>query len=173
VIQDGRHLLVVLRYIEANPLRAGMVADPADYRWSSYQQHGLGHEDPLLNPFPEWEELGRTEAERRRRWRAKVRAAPDESELAAVRRSLQSGRPFGAADWTDRMAERLGIDLKPRPRGRPRKEARQPLSPQPTGRTSTTPGVDPGEGPAGSSRRRSRGGPSSRPVSGDRKQGRS
>jgi len=41
VIQDDGHLLVVLHYIEANPLRAGIVADPADYRWSSYQQHGL------------------------------------------------------------------------------------------------------------------------------------
>ena len=54
---------------------------------------------------------------------AKVRpAVQDEPELAAVRRSLVSGRPFGAADWTDRMAERLGIELNPRPRGRPRKE---------------------------------------------------
>jgi putative transposase len=122
VVQDDMHLLVVLRYIEANPLRARMVADPAEYRWSSFPHHGLGHDDPLLSPFPEWEELGRTEAERRRRWRAKVRAVQKESELAAVRGSLRSGRPYGAADWTDRMAERLGIDLNPRPRGRPRKE---------------------------------------------------
>jgi putative transposase len=122
VIQDDMHLLVVLRYIEANPLRARMVADPAEYRWSSFPHHGLGQDDPLLSPFPEWEELGRTEAERRRRWRAKVRAVQGESELDAVRRSLGSGRPYGAAEWTERMAERLGIDLTPRPRGRPRKE---------------------------------------------------
>jgi putative transposase len=121
VIQDDAHLLVVLRYIEANPLRAGMVSDPAEYRWSSYWHHGLGHDDPLLSPFPEWEELGRTEAERRRRWRARVRARPDEAELTAVRGSLRSGRPFGATDWVDRIAERLGIDPNPRPRGRPRK----------------------------------------------------
>jgi putative transposase len=119
VIQDDRHLLVVLRYIEANRLRARMVADLADYRWSSFQQHGMGRDDPLLSPFPEWDELGRTEAERRKRWRAKVRAVQAEPELDAVRRSLRSGRPFGAGDWTERMADRLGIDLNPRPRGRP------------------------------------------------------
>jgi putative transposase len=121
VIQDDSHLLVVLRYIEANPLRARMVADPADYRWSSFLHHGTGQDDPLLSPFPEWEELGRTEAERRQRWRAKVRADQKESELVAVRQALRSGRPFGDSEWTERMAKRLNIDLNPRPRGRPRK----------------------------------------------------
>jgi hypothetical protein len=46
----------------------------------------------------------------------------DESELTAVRASLRSGRPFGTADWIGRMAEKLNIDLNPRPRGRPPKE---------------------------------------------------
>jgi putative transposase len=90
VIQDDAHLLVVLRYIEANPLRAGMAADPADYRWSSFPHHGLGHADPLVSAFPEWDELGGTEAERRRRWRAKVRGVQDEGELAAVSTSSRS-----------------------------------------------------------------------------------
>jgi hypothetical protein len=84
----------------------------------------MGQDDPLLSPFPQWKKLGQTEAERRKRWRAKVRAVQDETELDSVRRSLQSGRPFGAADWTDRIARRLGIDLNPRPRGRPRRENR-------------------------------------------------
>jgi putative transposase len=122
VIQDDLHLLVVLRYIEANPLRARMVTDPAEYRWSSYPHHGLGRDDPLLSPFPEWEELGRTEAERRRRWRSQVCAAQSEAELTSVRSSLRSGRPLGASEWTEQMARRLNIELTPRPRGRPRQE---------------------------------------------------
>jgi putative transposase len=122
VIQDDSHLLVVLRYIEANPLRAKMIRDLADYPWSSFPCHCLGQEDPLLSPFPEWEELGRSEAERRRRWRAKVCAVQSEAELIKVRASLQSGRPFGTSDWTEQLAERLNIELIPRPRGRPRKQ---------------------------------------------------
>jgi putative transposase len=122
VIQDGMNLLTVLRYIEANPLRARIVDDPAKYRWSSFQHHGMGQDDPLLSPFPEWHDLGRTEGERRKRWRAKVRAAQDETELSAVRQSLRSGRPYGTVAWTHRIAKRLSIDLNPRPRGRPRKE---------------------------------------------------
>jgi len=77
--------LVVLRYIEANPLRAKMVADLADYRWSSFRCHGLGQDDPLLSRFPESEELAGTEAEHRRRWRSKIRRERGEAELAAGR----------------------------------------------------------------------------------------
>jgi putative transposase len=122
VIQDGDHLLVVLRYIEDNPLRAAMVADPGDYPWSSYRHHGLGRDDPLLTPFPEWQNLGPTEAARRRRWRAKVRARQDGDEVTAIRTSLRSGHPLGEPSWVEGIAERLRIDLQPRPRGRPRKE---------------------------------------------------
>jgi putative transposase len=115
-------LFVVLRYIEANPLRAKMVTELAEYRWSSYPHDGLERDDPLLSHFPEWDELGRTEAERHRRWRAKVRAVQMEAELTTVRSSLRSGRPFGTAEWTEQTAERLNIEFIPRPRGRPREE---------------------------------------------------
>ena len=98
VIQDGDHLLVVLRYIEANPVRAAMVADPCEYTWSSHRYHGAGHADPILDSFPEWEQLGRTEPERRARWRRKVRGEQPVKELDAVRSSLRSGRPYGAED---------------------------------------------------------------------------
>jgi len=121
VIQEDAHLLVVLRYIEANPLRAKMVVDLADYPWSSYPSHGLGQDDPLLSPFPAWDELGRTNSERRRRWRSKVRAVQAERELTALRDSLRSGRPYGSPEWLESTAKRLDIDLTPRRRGRPPK----------------------------------------------------
>jgi putative transposase len=121
VIQDDGHLLVVLRYIEANPLRAGMVDDLAGYRWSSFLAHGHGRADPLLDPLPEYEALGRTPAERQARWRRKVVAPQDARELTAVRESVRSGKPLGEADWVTAHAATLGIELNPRPRGRPRK----------------------------------------------------
>jgi putative transposase len=72
VVQADAHLLTVLRYIEANPLRAGVVADPADYPWSSFPAHGLGRDDPLLDAEPLLDALGRTPAERLSRWRRRV-----------------------------------------------------------------------------------------------------
>jgi putative transposase len=123
VVQDDDHLRTVLRYIEANPLRAGMVERAGDYRWSSFAAHGLGRPDDLLDAVVAYEELAATPAVRRRRWSAFVHQAPDEAEVAAVRRSVQTGLPFGEASWVERLGRRLGLDLATRPRGRPRKPA--------------------------------------------------
>jgi len=122
VIQDDGHLLVVLRYIEANPLRAGMAADPKDYRWSSFPAHGHGAPDPLLSPLPELEALGRSPAERQRRWRRRVRTPQGDDEIGRVRESVRTGKPLGSPGWVEAKAHQLGVDLNPRPRGRPRKE---------------------------------------------------
>ena len=122
VIQDGDHVLVVLRYIEANPVRAAIVADPCEYTWSSHRCHGAGHADPILDSFPEWEQLGRTEPERRARWRRKVRGKQPAKELDGVRSSVRSGRPYGAEDWVEVISHRLGIVREPRRRGRPPRE---------------------------------------------------
>ena len=109
VIEDDDHALVVLRYIEANPLRAGMVTDLASYPWSSYRLHGMGRSDPLLSPLPAWETLAKDEASRQQHWRTRVHTPCTERELAAVRRSLLSGRPFGGAVWTEHIARLLGL----------------------------------------------------------------
>jgi putative transposase len=122
VIQDDEHLLVVLRYIEANPLRARMVADPGEYRWSSYQAHGLGRPDPLLSPIPELQALGRTPLERQARWRRKVKAVQAQDEIDRVRDSLRTGKPLGTIAFVEAKAQALGLNLNPRPRGRPRKD---------------------------------------------------
>ncbi len=111
VIQGGDHLLVVLRYIEANPVRAAMVADPCESTWSSHRCHGAGHADPILDSFPEWEQFGRTEPERRARWRRKVRGE-------------QPGQGVGwrtvvGAQWPALRCRGLGRGHFPSPRHRP------------------------------------------------------
>jgi putative transposase len=123
VIQDDEHLLVVLRYIEANPLRAGTVtaAELGDYRWSSYPAHGFGRADPLLSPMPEVDALGRTPAERQARWRRKVEAPQGGDDLIRVRDSIRTGKPLGSPEWVEAKAGQLGLCLNPRPRGRPRR----------------------------------------------------
>jgi putative transposase len=122
VIQEDEHLLTVLRYVEANPLRAGIVRDTADYPWSSYAAHGLGRADDLLSAAPVWAPLGPTEAARQACWRRWVHTPLTERELAAVRRAVVSGRPFGADGWVAATAQRLGLALTSRPRGRPRQQ---------------------------------------------------
>ncbi len=122
VVQDDDHALTVLRYLEANLLRAGMVADLAEYPWSSYAAHALGRADPLLSVLPCWERLGATEAVRQARWRAWVHTPLTAGELEAGRRSVTSGRPFGEEGWAQAIARRLRLRIGGHPRGRPRKQ---------------------------------------------------
>jgi putative transposase len=58
-IHARRYLIACMRYIEANPVRAGMAARPEDFRWSSYRANALGEPDPLLTPHPAYLALGR------------------------------------------------------------------------------------------------------------------
>jgi len=120
VIQDGDHLLCVLRYIEANPVKADMVSTAGDYRWSSYAAHGLGKADGLLDRLPEYDSLAAYPAVRRRRWAAYVHQTPPEAESSSIQRSIQTGLPFGESQWVTRLAKKLKLDLTIRPRGRPK-----------------------------------------------------
>jgi putative transposase len=122
VIQDDEHLLTVLRYIEANPLRAGIVTDLRDYPWCSYPTHGLGCAQAGVNALPTWQTLAATEEARLVFWRDLVHTPLTARELAAVRRSVTTGRPFGAPGWVEATARALGIPLATRPRGRPSKK---------------------------------------------------
>ena len=99
MIQDDAHLLVVLHYIEANPLRAGTVADPGDYRWSSYPAHALGRPDPLLSPLPELESLGDMPAERQDRWRRGADPQGGDEILRVARNSGRASRWAARSGW--------------------------------------------------------------------------
>jgi putative transposase len=110
---DERHLLVCARYVELNPVRAGLAANPEQWRWSSARAH-LGMSDdritevaPLANRVPDW--------------RALLESGLDDSERDAIRARERSGRPLGGAGFAARLARALGREVMPRPRGRPRK----------------------------------------------------
>jgi putative transposase len=124
-IATDEHLLTVMRYVESNPFRAGLVGDLADYPWSSYRAHGLGESLPLVDEAPVWSSLGRSEAARQAYWRKWLHTPLTEKELAAVRRSVTSGRPYGASTWVEKTAAQVGLDLAPRRRGRPPKTAKK------------------------------------------------
>jgi len=121
VFHGDDHPLAVLRYIEASPLRAAVAGHAGEYRWSSFGCHGAGRADPLLAATVPYEALAAGAAARQRRWSAYVHQTPDEAELAAIRRSNETGLPYGARSWVDRPCRRLKLDLTIRPRGRPRK----------------------------------------------------
>jgi putative transposase len=129
VIQHDEHLLTVLRYIEANPLRAKIVTRADEYPWSSYPVHGLGTTDELVDSLVNYDELSPLAKVRQRKWAQKVHQPIEEAHLDAIRRSSASGLPYGDKAWVKRLAKRLELDLVIRPRGRPRKASASPGSP--------------------------------------------
>lgn len=116
VATDG-HLLTVLRYVERNPVRAGLVTSCADWPWSSACRHYPRRAAyPPLTAWP----IGRPDD-----WTVHVDrplTAAEEAAQEAVRRASQRGTPFGPADWARRTGERLGLARTMRPRGRPPRE---------------------------------------------------
>jgi putative transposase len=80
-IQDERYWLTCLRYIELNPVRARLVADPADYRWSSYRFNAFGEPHDWLAHHPVYLALGLTDAARQQNYRALFAEALTEAEL--------------------------------------------------------------------------------------------
>jgi REP-associated tyrosine transposase len=121
VIQSDEHLLAMLRYIEANPLRAKLVKRADEYPWSSYRVHGLGEANELVDRLVTYEALSPRAKVRQRKWAEKVHQPIEDARLEAIRRTSATGLPFGDAAWVKRLARRLELDLTIRPRGRPRK----------------------------------------------------
>jgi putative transposase len=95
LVRSDRHLLCCYRYIEDNPVRAGMVAHPADYRWSSYRCNALGEVNTLITPHPTFLGLDEALEQRQARYRDFVAEGVPDEEREAIRRHLSrgAGRP--------------------------------------------------------------------------------
>jgi putative transposase len=87
-IENERHLLVCHPYIEMNAVRAGLVADPQDYRWSSYAVNALGRSDGLVTPHPLYLALGIDAKRRQRCYRELFQIPVDQDTRDAIRPGL-------------------------------------------------------------------------------------
>lgn len=106
-IQEDRHLLTVLRYVERNALRAGLAARAEAWPWGSLAQRGAA-------TAPRWLEA----VELPRGWLDWVNAPQTAAELEAVRRSVNRGAPFGSEGWRAATAAALGLEASLRRAGR-------------------------------------------------------
>jgi putative transposase len=111
---DERYLLAAVRYVEMNPVAAGMAVLPGEYRWSSAAAHLAGKDDqlvkvkPLLDMVSDWQSF---------------LTLTDEEELALLKKHERSGRPLGGVSFVERLEEELERLLRPAKRG-PKPKAR-------------------------------------------------
>ncbi len=122
LVQSERYLLVCSRYIELNPVRAGMVTRPEAYRWSSYRANALGEETPLLTPHPMYAALGVSEDDRSAAYRALYSVQLNPEMLTAVRMAVNQETMVGENRFKAEIEAALNRRIQPLPRGRPRKE---------------------------------------------------
>ncbi len=112
-VQSDAHYLTVCRYVERNALRANLVAQAQDWRWSSLWRwcQGPPKDQEILAPWP---------VRRPEDWLRQVNDPQSEQELAALQMSIARGRPLGDEHWSKTIVRRLGLESTLRPRGRPK-----------------------------------------------------
>jgi putative transposase len=122
VVSGYDYVMACYRYIELNPVRAGIVSQPGRYRWSSYHVNGEGRTDALVTPHEAYRALGDS-AERVERYRQLVASGLEDHAVAAIRANLQQGRAYANEALQLEIETRIGRPARVRKRGRPRKKA--------------------------------------------------
>jgi putative transposase len=118
---DADYLLACQRYIELNPVRAGIVGEPSSYPWSSYGCNALGIDDPVVVPQMAYLELGNYPEQRMREYRQLFTVDIEPSVLRDIRMYIQQQRALGSVTFQGWVKTMLGRHAATRPAHRPRK----------------------------------------------------
>jgi REP-associated tyrosine transposase len=125
--QNEFYVLACYRYIELNPVRARMVADPRDYPWSSHASNAFGAPSPLIEPHDEYLRLARTDADRRAAYRTLFDGAtgidPDAESTRRIREATVGNVALGDTRFQAQIAATLGRRASRGSPGRPRRRA--------------------------------------------------
>jgi putative transposase len=121
-IQKDGYLLCCCRYVELNPVRAGMVAGVGEYAWSSYRERVLGKGQAMLDMDPVYTDLASTDQERRRRYLAFLKEGVSMSEKQFIDESVNRNQLTGNRRFVDEIEQRIGLRVERRGRGRPGNE---------------------------------------------------
>jgi putative transposase len=126
LVESAQYVLACYRYIELNPVRAGLASHPLDYPWSSHAANVASRQDSLVSPHFEYLSLGSDSATRRI---AYVGLFEDELEtgfLSSIRDATNSGFPLVTDSFKSGLAARLGRRLEP---GRPGRQGKSGSDP--------------------------------------------
>ena len=119
LIEAERYLLACMAYIDLNPVRAGMVAAPGDYPWSSYAHYVGLRSDPLITPHPLFWELGNTPFAREAAYADLVKAGQSLEQREELTRAVQSGWALGEGRFVADLQTRTTRRVSPGRVGRP------------------------------------------------------
>jgi len=119
LIDTERYLPACSRYVEMNPVRAGIAGRPEGYRWSSYRSKtGLARVE-WLDEDPFYSSLGKTRKAREKRYRLWVERTSLDGEIDLIRKAVQRGQLTGGPAFVEQVCRKTGRHIKNRGRGRP------------------------------------------------------
>lgn len=121
IIAKDDYLLACGSYVELNPVRAKMAADPKEYRWSSYNAYAYGRKDLLLDEHPIYEQLSADEKERRQKYRELVKGMLQEKK--AMKGEMHRRQVYGSEEFTEKIGREHQLAAVINRRGRPKKDA--------------------------------------------------
>jgi putative transposase len=119
LLESEDYFLICMRYIEMNPVRAGMVEHPAQYRWSSYAANAQGIDNAVIQPHELYLSLGKTPEARQSAYQGLFESAINPDELELIRASLHSGTPLGNDRFKRQIESVVGGAVGFSKRGRP------------------------------------------------------
>ena len=99
LVQESVYLLSCLRYIELNPVRAGMVTDPGNYRWSSYPAHGHGIDINMWTPHPLYLKLAEDQKTRQTKYRTLIGESLGSDVINKIRHCTNKGLILGTENF--------------------------------------------------------------------------
>ncbi|HET8744325.1 MAG TPA: transposase [Ramlibacter sp.] len=129
LIQAERYLLACMVYIDLNPVRAGIAADPGEFPWSSHQHYIGRRSDKLVTPHPLYWELGNTPFAREQAYAELVRNGISQAQQQALTDSALRGWALGEPDYVAELQRRTERRVARSQAGRPRMKAAGDLSP--------------------------------------------
>ena len=121
LVDQDTYCLACYRYIELNPVRAGMVKHPSEYQWSSFNNNALGKPTGLLKPHKSWLALGETESCRQVAYQELFNEALQQQLVSDIRYGVRKGLPTGHDRFKLQIEQALSIKLGDGRRGRPKK----------------------------------------------------
>lgn len=119
LVDSGRYLLACYRYIELNPVRAGMVRTARDYLWSSHRMTAFGEGNDVLSPHAEYLSLGSNDESRQLAYRALFRHELDDDALRDIREALNQEMVVGSDRFKDDIDQMVDRRVRPGSPGRP------------------------------------------------------
>lgn len=119
-IDKDSYLLACCRYVEFNPVRARIVDDPGDYRWSSYRHKASMQNLNWLDEDPSYMGLGNTNKEPEKRFNESVKEFIPKSEWDIIRQAVQRGQLTGSSSFIEEVEQKIGRRVEFRRQGRPK-----------------------------------------------------